>query len=68
MRDVAAVRGLNSQRDIFRGLKLIIQSPVRGARVYNISPGETKQEIHAKASLNTFFLSQYIILEYGPHP
>lgn len=28
VRDVATVRGLNSQRDIFRELKLIIQSPV----------------------------------------
>lgn len=50
VRDVAAVRGLNSQRDIFRELKLIIQSPVRGARVYNISASKKKQEIHAKGS------------------
>lgn len=30
MQDVAAVRGLNGQRDIFRELKLIIQRPVGG--------------------------------------
>lgn len=60
MRDVAAVRGLNSQRDIFRELKLIIQSPVGvEGGVYNISPSKKKQEIRAKGQLKpvVFFLS-----------